>query len=139
MTLQSGKASLGEELYKVLSSHSGSVYKMLKLLDLQTDHSILDCVNKLEVAVLVWKGRIHEQEDEKSPSRMSWSFMKDPIHELEKETLLDRAESLMLFLKENYPNLPRTFLDSTKVQYGKVPLDIRMFVPFGLDLSEIPT
>ncbi|KAI4370795.1 hypothetical protein MLD38_019105 [Melastoma candidum] len=117
---KSGKASLGEDLYSVLNSEPSSVDHMFRLLNLQTDHSILDCINKLELAMFAWKERIHEQEDGKSPSRTSWSFIKDPIHELEKtEALLDRAESLMRFLKANYPNLPHTFLNASKVQYGK--------------------
>ncbi|KAA8521053.1 hypothetical protein F0562_011794 [Nyssa sinensis] len=46
--------------------------------------------------------------------------MKDPISELDKtESLLERAEALLQHLKTSYPNLPQTFLDVTKVQYGK--------------------
>ncbi|KAI4365327.1 hypothetical protein MLD38_021320 [Melastoma candidum] len=117
---KSGKSSLGEELYKVLNSEHGSVEQIFKLLDFQSEHIVLDCINKLEAAVFRWKERIHEQEIGKSPSRISWSFVKDPIHELEKtEELLDRAESLLRFLKDLYPNLPHSFLDATKVQYGK--------------------
>ncbi|KAI4312936.1 hypothetical protein MLD38_037721 [Melastoma candidum] len=117
---KSGKASLGEDLHRALNLEPGSVDHIFKLLDLRTDHSILDCVNKLELAVFAWKRRIHEQEDGKLPSRTSWSFIKDPIHELEKtEALLDRAETLMRFLKANYPNLPHAFLEASKVQYGK--------------------
>ena len=36
------------------------------------------------------------------------------------ELLLDRAETLVQLLKTRYPNLPQTFLDATKIQYGKV-------------------
>jgi hypothetical protein len=35
------------------------------------------------------------------------------------ELLLDNAETLLQLLKIKYPNLPQTFLDAAKVQYGK--------------------
>lgn len=61
------------------------------------------------------------QESGNSPIRMSWSFIKDQMSELDKiESLVDRAEILIEHLKSKYPNLPQTFLDATKIKYGKV-------------------
>lgn len=122
--MQSGKASLGEELYKVLTADlSSSPEEMINSLNLKSEHSALEAVNKLEAAVFAWKERISEQASGKSPVRTSWSFIKDPISELDKmELLLERAEALMQQLKTKYPNLPQTFIDATKIQYGKVSL-----------------
>ncbi|KAJ0054456.1 hypothetical protein Pint_02634 [Pistacia integerrima] len=117
---KSGKASLGEELYKVLSEESSSIEEMLNLLNLISEHSVLDVINKLEAAVFAWKERITEQVTGKSPVRTSWSFIKDPLSELDKtESLLQRAEALIQHLKTKNPNLPQTFLEATKIQYGK--------------------
>lgn len=119
--MQSGKASLGEELYKVLSEESSSIEEMLNLLNLRSEHSVLDVINKLEAAVFAWKERIIEQVTGKSPVRTSWSFIKDPLSELDKtELLLQRAEALIQHLKTKNPNLAQTFLEATKIQYGKV-------------------
>lgn len=97
----------------------------MDLLNLKSDHSVLETINKLEAAILAWKQRMAEQSSEKStPVRTSWSFMKDiSVSEMDKiEILLNRAEALLQQLKIRYPNLPQTFLDVTKIQYGKVSI-----------------
>ncbi|PIN14442.1 hypothetical protein CDL12_12943 [Handroanthus impetiginosus] len=117
---KSGKASLGEELYKILTAESISAEEMINFLNLKSEHSALEAINRLEAAIFAWKEKITEQGNGKSPVRTSWSFIKDPISELDKrESLLHKAELLLLQLKSKYPNLPQTFLDVTKIQYGK--------------------
>ncbi|ONI05607.1 hypothetical protein PRUPE_5G015000 [Prunus persica] len=117
---KSGKASLGEELYKVLTAETNSAEEMVNSLNLKSEHNALEVINRLEAAVFSWKERITEQVSGKSPVRTSWSFIKDPLSEIDKvESLLDRAEVLLQQLKTRYPNLPQTFLDVTKIQYGK--------------------
>ncbi|OWM65038.1 hypothetical protein CDL15_Pgr028756 [Punica granatum] len=117
---KSGRANLSDELYKVLTSEPSSPEEMLKSLNLKSEHNALDCINRLEAAVFAWKEKIMGQVSGKSPIRTSWSFIKDPMSELDKtESLLDRAEILIQHIKYKYPNLPQTFLDATKIQYGK--------------------
>ncbi|OIT03773.1 PREDICTED: rop guanine nucleotide exchange factor 14 [Nicotiana attenuata] len=117
---KSGRTSLGEELYRVLTAESTSVEAMLVSLNIRSEHNALEAVNRLEAAILAWKEKIAEHAGGKSPARTSWSFIKDPISELDKiEVLLSRAETLLLQLKIKYPNLPQTFLNVTKIQYGK--------------------
>lgn len=117
---KSGKASLGEELYKILTAESLSTEDMISCLNLRSEHGALEAINRLEGAVIAWKERIAEQGNGKSPVRTSWSFVKDPLSELDKtESLVNQAELLLLQLKNKYPNLPQTFLDVTKIQYGK--------------------
>lgn len=94
---------------------------MTNCLNLKSEHGALEAINRLEAAMFAWKEKIAEQGNGKSPVRTSWSFVKDPISELDKmESLMRRAELLLLQIKSKYPNLPQTFLDVTKVQYGKV-------------------
>ncbi|KAL6279262.1 hypothetical protein ACE6H2_016143 [Prunus campanulata] len=117
---KSGKASLGEELYKVLTAETNSAEEMVNSLNLKSEHNALEVINRLEAAVFSWKERITEQVSGRSPVQTSWSFIKDPLSEIDKtESLLGRAEVLLQQLKTRYPNLPQTFLDVTKVQYGK--------------------
>lgn len=119
--LQSGKANLGQELHKVLTAESIYGEDMLKSLDMKSEHIVLETKNRLEAAIFSLKERITEQVTGKSPVRTSWSFVKGPMSEVDKvELILDRAESLLKLLKIRYPNLPQTFLDAAKVQYGKV-------------------
>lgn len=117
---KSGKASVGEDLYRVLNAESSSAEEMLNSLNLKSEHNALEAINRLEAAVFAWKGKITEQVGGKSPVRTSWSFIKDPMSEVDKmEFISYRAEVLLQQLKTRYPNLPQTFLDVTKIQYGK--------------------
>lgn len=105
----------------MLTADSNTAAEMLNSLNLKSEHSALDAINKLEAAIFAWKERVTAQASGRSPVRTSWSFVKDSMSEFDKmESLLDSAESLVQLLKSRYPNRPQTFLDSTKVQYGKV-------------------
>ncbi|KAL1204959.1 Rop guanine nucleotide exchange factor 14 [Cardamine amara subsp. amara] len=118
---KSGKNSLGDELYRMLSAESATVDEILISLKLGTEHTALETVNKLETAIFAWKEKITEQGSSgKSPVRTPWSFAKDPLSEIGRnESLLNRAEALRNQIKSKYPNLPHSFLDATKIQYGK--------------------
>ncbi|XP_071730555.1 rop guanine nucleotide exchange factor 14-like [Rutidosis leptorrhynchoides] len=116
---KSGKASLGEDLYKMLNRVSTSASSMLTSLHLKSENSALDVINRLEAAIYTWKNKIKEHDSRKSPSRTSWSF-KDSVSELDKmELLINRAEELSCEIKIRYPNLPQKFHDVMKIQYGK--------------------
>ncbi|EOA40048.1 hypothetical protein CARUB_v10008741mg [Capsella rubella] len=118
---KSGKNSLGDELYKMLTVETATVDEILISLKLGTEHAALETVNRLESAIFAWKEKITEQgSNGKSPVRASWSFSKDSSSEIGRnESLLNRAEALRYQIKTKYPNLPHSFLDATKIQYGK--------------------
>ncbi|KAL6549758.1 hypothetical protein OROMI_020246 [Orobanche minor] len=118
---KSGKASIGDEIYRVLSAESLSAEEMISCLNLKSEHGALEAINRLEAALLSWKEKSMEQGNNgKSAVRTSWSFIKDSSSHLDKmEPLVKQAEVLVHRLKTKYPNIPRTFLDVTKIQYGK--------------------
>lgn len=119
---QSGKANLGDDLYRILNRVSSSPSVMFKSLNLRSENSALDAINRLEAAIHAWKDKIeeHVSGNGKSPARTSWSF-KDHVSELDKiELLINRAENLSREIIIRYPNLPQKFLDVLKIQYGKV-------------------
>ncbi|KAL2902193.1 Rop guanine nucleotide exchange factor 14 [Bienertia sinuspersici] len=117
----SGRACLGEDLYKVISSGSSSALDIVDCLKLRSEHEVLDTFNKLETAALTWREKIKEQiSGVKTPVRTSWPFMKEPIPEVDKmKSLLFRVDALLYQLKMRYPCLPHTFLNATKIQFGK--------------------
>ncbi|XP_076943013.1 rop guanine nucleotide exchange factor 7-like [Bidens hawaiensis] len=56
----------------------------------------------------------------RSFSRSSWDKVKDMVADVDKrEMLADRAETLLLCLKQRFPALPQTTLDMSKIQYNK--------------------
>lgn len=122
--LQSGKESLGEELYRILSMDSQSTGEMLNSLSLKSEHSAIETINRLEAAIFVWKERVTKRNGGKNTVQKAWSFdsfKTYPILEMEKrEVLKDKAEALIQLLRTIYPNLPQTFLEVVKIQYGRV-------------------
>ncbi|KAK1305229.1 Rop guanine nucleotide exchange factor 1 [Acorus calamus] len=117
---KASKASLGEDIYKVLTSSWSSLEEILGLLPLKSEHAVLVTVNKLENAVLSWKQRISNGANARSPLRNPWSYVKDVGSEHDRMgKLLDRAAVLLWLLKNRFPNIPPTFLDVTRVQSNK--------------------
>lgn len=131
---QSGKNSLGDELYRTLAAESATVDEIFVSLKLRSEHAALETVNKLESAIFAWKEKITEQASNgKSPARTPWSFAKDPSADAGRnESLLNRAEALRNQIKSKYPNLPQSFLDATKIQYGKVKTELHLHISFFL-------
>lgn len=135
--LQSGKASLGDDLYRILDAASSSPVGMFNSLKLKSEHTALDTINRLEAAIYAWKERISIQKISKSPARTSWS-LKDPSMELDKiEFLINRAELLLQQIRNRYPNLPQTFLDVMKIQYGKVRKSTSLYSTYSACFIEV--
>lgn len=117
---KSAKASLGEDIYQAITAESCSVQDILLSLNLKTEHSVLDTVNRLEGAIFAWKHSVSDESSKRSPIRYPWYFMRDTGSEAEKLRIwIDRAEALVQLLKIRFPNLPQTFVDVTKVRYNK--------------------
>ncbi|KAL0770550.1 hypothetical protein Bca101_035701 [Brassica carinata] len=112
---KSGKTRLGDELFRMLASESASVDEIFVSLRLRTEHAALETVNRLESAIYAWKEKIIEE-----TSIGKWSLVRDSLSEISRiESLINKAERLNGQIKSKYSNLPQTFLDATKIQYGK--------------------
>ncbi|RID61762.1 hypothetical protein BRARA_E00883 [Brassica rapa] len=112
---KSGKTSLGDELFRMLASESASVDEIFGSLRLRTEHAALETVNRLEAAIYAWKEKFTEQR-----SSGKWSLVRDSLSEISRiEPLINKAERLNGQIKSKYSNLPHSFLDATKIQYGK--------------------
>ena len=63
--------------------------------------------------------------------RSSWEMVKDLMVDSEKRELLaDRAESLLLCLRQQFPGLPQTALDMSKIQHNKVCFSSSVVRPY---------
>lgn len=122
---KTGKSSLGDALYRIITVDYTSAENVLSFLDLSTEHNALEMANRLEAAIYTWKRRIHSRqsmliEDGKTGVKSSWSMVKESENELgRKELYMERAENILLSLKSKFPSIPQTFLDITKIQYNR--------------------
>lgn len=118
--MQNGKSSLGDVIYKHLSSDNYSAEQILSTVDLSSEHCQLEVANKLETAILVWRRKIQSKHSNIA-AKSSWGMMKDLVaDENKKEQIADKAESMLHSLKLRFPGLPQTALDMNKIQYNKV-------------------
>jgi len=81
-------------------------------MDLSTEHKVLDLKNKIEASIVIWMRKMH-QKDGKSPWGSAISLEKRELFE-------ERAETILLIIKQRFPGLPQSSLDTSKIQFNKV-------------------
>lgn len=122
--LQNGKGSLGDLIHRYINCDKFSPECLLESLDLASEYHALDIANRVEASVYVWRRRTCTKPSfstNRSNSKSSWEMVKDLVKDADRRELLaDRAESLLLCLKQRFPGLPQTTLDTSKIQYNKV-------------------
>lgn len=120
---KNAKSSLGELIYRYISSDQFSPECLLECLDLSSEHQALDLANRVEATICMWRRKNYSKtlsSTKRSSSKSSWDIVKDLVTDTDRRELLaDRAESLMLSLKQRFPGLSQTTLDTSKIQYNK--------------------
>ncbi|KAK4487427.1 hypothetical protein RD792_005938, partial [Penstemon davidsonii] len=120
---KNGRACLGDVIYRYITSEHFSSECLLDCLDLSSEHVALEIANRVEAAIYVWRRRQHPKpptHPNRSTTKSSWEIVKDFMIDGDKRELLaERAESLLLCLKQRFPGLTQTTLDATKIQYNK--------------------
>lgn len=92
---------------------------LLNCLNIASEHEALELADRVEASMYTWRRKacmIH--------SKSSWSMVKDLMSDVDRSDknhiLAERAESLLFSLKQRYPELPQTSLDTCKIQYNRV-------------------
>lgn len=89
---------------------------LLDGLNISSEHDALEIADRVEASMHVWrrKASMHT-------SKSSWDMVKDLVADENKNQILaSKAETLLLCLKQRYPGLSQTTLDTSKIQYNKV-------------------
>ncbi|KAG6436560.1 hypothetical protein SASPL_101461 [Salvia splendens] len=121
---KNGRACLGDVIYRYITSCHFSSECLLDCLDLSTEHVALEIANRVEAAIYVWRRRQHPRpltHPNRSTNKSSWEIIKDLMMDGDKreQLLAERAETLLQCLKQRFPGLTQTALDSTKIQCNK--------------------
>ncbi|OMO58163.1 Plant specific Rop nucleotide exchanger, PRONE [Corchorus olitorius] len=108
---KNGRASLGDTIYKSITVEYFDPGQFLAAMDLSTDHKVLDLKNRIEASIVIWKRKMNQKD-----GRSSWGSSVS----LEKRELFEeRAETILLLLKQHFPGLPQSTLDISKIQYNR--------------------
>ncbi|CAJ2653287.1 unnamed protein product [Trifolium pratense] len=120
---KNGRTCLGDFIYRYITSDQFSQECLLDCIDLSNEHVALEIANRLEAAIYVWRRRSHSRPPLypiRSTTKSSWEIVKDFMVDGDKRDLLaERAESILLSLKQRFPGLSQTTLDTSKIQYNK--------------------
>ncbi|CAH9123743.1 unnamed protein product [Cuscuta epithymum] len=116
---KSGKASVGESIYRYMNSaEKFSPEHILDSLNISSEHEALEFADKVEASMYTWRRKACL-----SHAKSSWEMVKDLISEIDitdkNHVLAERAESLLFSLKQRYPELSQTTLDTCKIQCNK--------------------
>lgn len=81
--------------------------------DLSTEHKVLDLKNRIEQSVIIWQRKMHHKDHGKSSWGSGVSLEKRELFE-------ERAETILIILKQRFPGISQSALDISKIQYNKV-------------------
>lgn len=85
--------------------------QFLSTMDMSTEHKVLDLKNRIEASIVIWKRKMNKD------GKSSWSTS---ISMEKRELFEERAETILLMIKQKFPGLPQSSLDISKIQYNKV-------------------
>lgn len=109
---------------------------LLECLNISSEHEALELADKVEASMYTWRRKACL-----SHSKSSWDMVKDLMSDTDRSdknhVMAERAESLLFCLKQKYPELAQTTLDTCKIQYNKVkPKIIPCFSHRKLEISQ---
>lgn len=121
MFLQNGRASLGDSIYKSITVDYFDPEQFLSTMDLSTEHKVLDLKNRIEASIVIWKRKMTNKD-----GKSSWG---SGVSLEKRELFEERAETILLLLKQRFPGIPQSALDISKIQYNRV-ITILQLTPF---------
>ncbi|GKV06618.1 hypothetical protein SLEP1_g18491 [Rubroshorea leprosula] len=108
---KNGRASLGESIYKNITVEYFDPEQFLSTMDLSAEHKVLDLKDRIEASIVIWKRKMHQKD-----SRSTWGSAVS----LEKRELFEeRAETILLIIKQRFPGISQSQLDISKIQFNK--------------------
>lgn len=108
---KNGRASLGDSIYRNITVEYFDPGQFLSTMDLSSEHKILDLKNRIEASIVIWKRKMN-QKDGKSTWGSAVSLEKRELFE-------ERAETILILIKQRFPGLPQSSLDISKIQFNR--------------------
>ncbi|KAF8101987.1 hypothetical protein N665_0201s0279 [Sinapis alba] len=125
---KNGRSCLGDFLYRNITSDNFSADYLLESIDLSSEHAVVEMVNRVEASMYIWRRRAHSRHlislYRSTGARPSWGMI---VKEMmmnqndgdKRQIFAGRAESLLISLKQRFPGLRQTALDTSKIQFNK--------------------
>ncbi|XP_060218618.1 rop guanine nucleotide exchange factor 3 [Lycium barbarum] len=112
---KSGKASVGDSIYRhMYSAEKFSPEHLLDSLNISSEHEALELADKVEASMYTWKRKSCMPH-----AKSSWVHLVSDDRTDKNNVLAERAESLLFCLKQRYPELSQTTLDTSKIHFNR--------------------
>lgn len=108
---KNGRESLGESIYRSITVEYFDPGQFFTMMDLTTEHKVLDLKNRIEASIVIWKRKMTHKD-----GKPSWG---SAVSMEKRELFEERAETILLLLKQHFPGIPQSSLDISKIQYNK--------------------
>lgn len=108
---KNGRASLGDCIYKAITVEHFDPDLFLSSIDLSNEHKIVDLKNRIEASVVIWKRKMSAKD-----GRSGWG---SGVSLEKREQFGDRAETILLILKQRYPGIPQSTLEISKIEHNR--------------------
>ncbi|KAF8027567.1 hypothetical protein BT93_E0469 [Corymbia citriodora subsp. variegata] len=108
---KNGRASLGDCLYKNITDEYFDPDQFLSAVDISSEHKILDLKNKIEASIVIWRRKMSNKD-----SKSSWG---SAVSMEKRELFEERAETILLLIKQQFPGISQSSLDISKIQYNR--------------------
>lgn len=115
---KNGRSSLGDSIYKSITIECFDPEQFLSTMDLSTEHKVLDLKNRIEASIVIWQRKMHLKD-----GKSTWGLA---VSAEKRELFEERAEAILLLLKQKFPGIPQSSLEISKIEQNKV----RYFPPF---------
>lgn len=122
---KSGKTCVGDTIYRnMYNAEKFSPNQLLDTLHISSEHEALELADKVEASMYTWRRKMGL-----THSKSSWEMVKDLMSDVDRtdknHVLAERAETLLFCLKQRYPALSQTTLDTSKIQDNRVSFSTR--------------
>ncbi|KAL5835960.1 hypothetical protein ACOSQ4_015457 [Xanthoceras sorbifolium] len=108
---KNGRASLGDLIYKNITVEYFDPEQFLSAIDMSTEHLVLDLKNRIEASIVIWKRKMNLKD-----GKSSWG---SAVSMEKRELFEERAETILLLLKQRFPGISQSALDINKIQYNR--------------------
>lgn len=111
---KNGRASLGDSIYKGITDDYFDPNHFLSNMDLTSEHKILDLKNRIEASIVIWRRKMNAKD-----GKSSWSSGVSGVSLEKREIFEVRAEVILHIIKHQFPGIPQSSLDISKIQFNR--------------------
>ncbi|XP_010539493.1 PREDICTED: rop guanine nucleotide exchange factor 12-like [Tarenaya hassleriana] len=110
---KNGRASLGDQLYRNITVEFFDPDQFLSAMDMTSEHKMVDMKNRIEASIIIWKRKMNQKDSKSAPPWGSGVSLE------KRELFEERAETILLILKQRFPGIPQSALDISKIQFNQ--------------------